>query len=317
MALGCGDQPVAISFEGNFPAGLPVCVNASDVLGTQSIYGTYPNANALCVAACEDLFGTVDSEDNFRPTVPPTPEVAAFCQENARVSISYPVTGQALEDFIKYFGACDTAGKIHSTFEDPTQPFSDPRRNAEPVPWRYATTGVERGGPNANTLTRTAPTTGQFDQGAASLHLISTGDGQVDVTVAETTTTRAFGLSTGILSDHDPSLADIDFAVVLDPNGLYRIYESGTPIVAPNGTYTFATYAAGDRVRIKFLDNFDGTASIAYFLIPASCQDPLCEGPLLRLSGPLAYPLHVDASLLTQGSTLGDARMVRIKQWQF
>jgi hypothetical protein len=314
--LGCeDDEPVVITFEGDFPAGLPVCVNAPSVL-PPGPGNPYPDANAVCVARCKDFFGPVDMEGNVIPTVPATPENVAFCEQHARVSTSFPVSG----DLTDFFGACDPAGRLRPEFETVgSGPLGrDPRRHAEPVPWSDVSAGVAvSGGLYLSTLTRTAVTTGQFDQGAASLQLITRGDGQVDFTVVETNTTRAYGLSSGMVPDVNPSLADIDFAIMLEAGSNLRIYESGIPILAPNGTYVFATYFPGDRVRIKFLDNFDGTASIAYFLIPAACQGPLCEGPLLRFIGAAPYPLHVDASLLTQGATLSDVRLVRIKTSNF
>lgn len=123
---------------------------------------------------------------------------------------------------------------------------------------------------------------------------------------------RACGLSSGIYPDTDPSLDDIDFAVRLAEGGGLIIHESG-PAATP-----FIPYYLGDRVRIKFTDNFNGTASITYHLIPAACSGPLCEGSLIHTAAsPATYPLHVDASLLTEGATLDDVRLVRVKKSLF
>jgi hypothetical protein len=126
-------------------------------------------------------------------------------------------------------------------------------------------------------------------------------------------TARAAGLSVGDGADGDPTLDGIGFAVRLSPAGDVFIHESGVEQVSGNPNNVFATYASGDRIRVTFTDNFDGTTTIGYFLIPAACQGPLCQGMPLRTAGPASYPLRVDASLRTPGAVLDDVRVVRIK----
>src|SRR6185503_13247906 len=171
-------------------------------------------------------------------------------------------------------------------------------------------------GLEANTLTRTAPTStpSAFDAGAASVQTIASGDGYVEFTVVETNKTRGLGFATGAGPDSDASLGDVNFAISLSSDGHVFVIEGGSPVTGPNPDLSFATYAAGDRMRVTLTDRFNGTADVKYFVIPASCAGAGCDGMLIHTSSSTAsYPLRVDASLREVDATLGDVRIVRIK----
>lgn len=295
--------PVAITFHNRFPHGTPVCLNA-DVIGPGL---PYPDADAACVAECYDRFGEYHGGTLY-PDNPPSPETQLFCSQHARASTN--AKGSPWSHF-SFLGACTDAGNL------PTD-FLDPRRIPEPVHWRDKV-GVVASGGFSNTLTRTIADSGAFDAGAASIQSITTGDAYVEFTATETNTGRACGLSSGAADDDSPdldaTLTGIGFAVRLGALGNIFIQENGTPVPGPDPSGSFGMYSAGDRIRLTVTDNLNGTASIAYRLIPPACSaGPLCDGTLLRSgAGPALYPFRVDASFRTPGATLTRVEMVRIK----
>lgn len=298
--LGCAPgRPVAVTFVGPFPKGTAKCL--TDAPAAIGPTGVWSNVQQVCYSKCYELFRTDEFDDTLDD----------FCNQSARPSTNFPPVADDDDDDLlaPFHQACTRGGMEGPAYDTATNP--DPRRLAEPAPWRYVSSGVLVDGTHHNSLTRVVPFAGQWDQGAATLHLISEGDGYVEFTATQTDTDRACGLSSGILPDTDPGLDDIDFAVRLAPASGLIIQEGGTPVTP------FMPYALGDRVRIAFTDNFDGTADIAYHLIPATCPGPACEGSVLRNGGPAAYPLHVDAALLTQPAHLGDVRIVRVKKSLF
>jgi hypothetical protein len=276
-AAGCAPgQPVAITFRSPFPAGSSKCLNCGAVIGP-----VYADVSAACVDVCRDLNHGGD----------------AFCTDSANI---HRASTNASSCFA---GAC-TDNALPMT-------FVDPRRTPEPVSWT-SLVGVATSGADANTLSRTAASTGNFDAGAASSQVVTHGDGYVEFTASETNTGRICGLSTGA-TDADPTSADMGFGINLNAAGGVRIFESGAAVPGPNPDTTWASYASGDRLRVSFADHFDGTATITYSLIPSSCSGPACSGTALRTVGGAAYPLRVDASFNQQGGTLTDVRLVRIK----
>jgi hypothetical protein len=293
----CGGSPEAVTFRCAFPEGCPVCVKCLEAIGPPP--AGHSDANALCAARCEDFFGPVDSQGNIIPDNPPDPSVRQFCEARAHVSTNAPVDDCA-------GGACTTAGMLRPD-------YADPRRAGEPAAWQDLV-GVTTSGVFSNTLTRTVAGTGNFDAGADSTQLITHGDGYVQFVLSDATTARAAGLSGAAAPDVDATLDTIGFAVRLTPQGDVFLHESGVELVGPNANGSFATYAAGDAIRVSVTDNGDGTASVSYRLVPAAClADSGCLGTLLRTTGPTPYPFRVDASLRTQGATLTDVRLVRIK----
>jgi hypothetical protein len=302
----CNGVPEAVTFECPFPDGCPVGINCDQIGPGRK----YANEDAVCLDRCADLFGETLRNGEFLPDVPPDPVVRSFCQARARASTNL---GEPCSNLF-LFGACTAEGALRPGFQDP-------RRHLEPVHWRHRI-GVAVSGARSNTLTKTAPGTGSFDSGAASLDAITTGDAYVEFTAVSTDTARALGLSVGAASelnpDLNPTLAGIGFGIRLSPAGDVFIHESSdqeVPGGQPNGAFT--TYAAGDRIRVSLTDNNTNppTATITYSVIPAACTGPLCAGIVLRTAGPAPYPFRVDASLRTPGAVLDDVSMVRIKQF--
>ena len=277
----CSGQPQAIEHASDFPKGTPKCVNCGNDVGPGK---TFEDERAACVQVCVELF----PEKTW-----PAGEARA-----SSTNASAPC-GDAV-----FQNACLSSG-----MEDPA--FQDPRRTPEPVEWRDLVLAAP--GTPANSLVKTGPGTGGFDAGAASVQSLAGGDGYVEFTAVQVDTARACGLSVGTGPDTDATLDTIGFAVRLSPQGDVFLHESGVEQVSGQPNNVFATYATGDRIRSAFRDNFDGTATIVYSLIPSSCIGPTCVGMPLRTAGPAAYPLRVDASLRTAGAVLDDVRLVRIK----
>ena len=287
----CGGEPEAVLFQGAFPEGYSVCLNCGAVLGP-----TYADANAVCVAQCEDVF------DPAAITVPPPADVAAFCGLHAHASTNFPISSC-------FDGACTTGGMLRPD-------FADPRRLPEALIW-VDLIGVSAA---SNNLTRTAATTTNFDAGAASPQWMSRGDAYVEFSASETDKSHVIGFGeVGCpfpCADVDPSLADIGFAVSLNRDGRFYVVEGGVLATGPDVNGSFGTYAVGQRFRVSAKDNSDGTASITYSRLTASCVPgtPCPETVFFtHVGGSAQYPLRVDASFREQGATLADVRVVRIQ----
>ena len=277
-AAGCTPgTPVAITFLSPYPVGESKCLNCGGVIGP-----VYATVSAACVDVCRDM----------------NPGGDAFCADSANIHRASTNASSCFD------GVC-TGNALPST-------FADPRKTPEPVSWT-SLVGVAASGADSNTLTRTAATTGNFDAGAASTQTIQGGDGYVEFTATETNTGRMCGLSTGNPPDTDPTSADMGFGIQITALDRVRVFENGLVVTGPNPDLTFGSYASGDRLRVSVTDKFDGTATITYSLIPASCAGAGCSGMVLRTVGGAAYPFRVDASFNTQGGTLSDVRIVRIK----
>ena len=172
--------------------------------------------------------------------------------------------------------------------------------------------GVSAGG---SSLMRTAPTTGNFDAGAAAAQAIARGDAYLEFGAAETTLTHVAGLSAIVGSDIDPSLADIDFAISLNLDGRYFVLEHGALVPGPDVGGSFGTYSAADRFRVTLHDHSDGTADVAYSKLIGACmpRTPCAETVFRTVTGsPAHYPLRADASFREVGATLTNVTLVRI-----
>jgi hypothetical protein len=138
-----------------------------------------------------------------------------------------------------------------------------------------------------NLLQKTAGCDGCEDAGATSQQELSNGDGDIEFTIGEINTFWGAGLSHG---NTDTTLADIDFA--------FRFNGAGWADVLENGVYQTGgdtPYSAGDIFRIAIAEN-----KIQY----------LKNGVLLRESQkPPQYPLMLDTSLGTLGTTMRNARV--------
>ena len=300
----CDGKPKIIEFFGNFPDGLPICLNCA-----VQIPAAYADTTKACIAKCKDLINAT-SDGVFGD---PTP----YCAANARTATNY-------DKSICYDGFCTEGG-------NPILPgtFADPRREQEPVVW-IDRIGTDVSGANNNPLTRIDPTTpgmslDGFDRGAASAQIILKGDAWVEFSAPDTTTSRLLAVWESRdaadqpctdpvdCPDTDPSLYDFPYSLDLAYNGQAYVVQSGPPVVPT----AFGTYSAGQRYRVRVTDNHDGTATLSYSRIIGVC--PLgteCEEDVFFVLEDVhpRYPLRVDTSFYEQGSTLSDVTIVRIKQ---
>jgi|GEM_PF-920292 len=145
----------------------------------------------------------------------------------------------------------------------------------QPVTWTN-TVGVTV---NGNSLTNTAG--GWNTSAASSTQAITSGDGYVETTIAETSTYRMIGLSYG---DSNQDYSDIDFAIYPAYGGGLYVYESGTYKAA------LGSYTTGDVLRVS---------------VESGVVKYRKNGTLLYTSNVSpSYPLLVDTSLYSTGSTL-------------
>jgi RHS repeat-associated protein len=129
-------------------------------------------------------------------------------------------------------------------------------------------------------LTKTAAD-GWGNSGAASTQTIASGGGYVEFTATGTNTWRMCGLSH---ADANQDYTSIDFGLLAGADGNVYVYESGTQ------RGTFGAYATGDQLRVAIeagVVKYKKNGSVFY----TSTVTP-------------SYPLLVDASLYTNGSTL-------------
>ena len=298
----CGDLPQVVTYLGPYPEGSALCVKYLDVIGPTAPYG---DPNDVCRAWCNDLHGNTGGG---------TLAITTFCNNHAKASTSFPVSDDQVKFFGLggYLGACTGEGGLQPDY-DTDGPFIDPRRLPEPVPWDAGSiVGVSVGSdPAISTLTRTAPTTGNTDAGAASSQLIKSGDGYLEFTALERNTRRVIGLAIGSAPNPAPGVNNIDFAIDLRADGTLRVLEGGVV------RFNLASYAAGQIFRIKVTDNHNGQATVSYSTVIGSCvPGAACADPVFYTHtgpAPASYPLHVDAALVNQGATLANVRMVRIR----
>jgi large repetitive protein len=150
------------------------------------------------------------------------------------------------------------------------------------VDWQNAV-GVAVSG---NSLTKTAPSNTLWNAGASSTDALG-GDGYAQFTVAETNTTRRFGLSNG---DTNVNFTEIDYAIGLASNGVVQIVENGDVIGS------FGAYSSGDVFRVVVTSGVvtyarNGTVFYTSLVAPT-------------------FPLLVDTSLRTSGSTINNVLLV-------
>jgi hypothetical protein len=299
----CGNQlPQLVTFEGTFPDGLAVCLDCDSASPSP-----YVDANAVCVAKCEDL---LDNSEQHPP------DNHAFCVANARVATNFPVNGC-------FLGACAADALVVG--------FADPRRTAEAVEWTDRIGCDPDASLAANDLKRSAATTGtttdDFNAGAVSTQWFTHGDGYVEFEVGEATGfSRVAGLSEvppgcqkpADCPDTDPHLPTIDFAIALQLDGNAYVFEhSDSPV--PNGAQiNFGAYTVGERYRVNVKDKQDGTntAEISYSRVinpPCVPGNPCPDDVFYPSAGIAHYPLRVDTSFREQGGTLLNVRVVRIQ----
>lgn len=307
----CGTLPRKTAFHGPFPAGFQVCLNAS----TQ-IPAVYPDSKAVCIARCRDLVNLGGVE--------PKGGTDAFCKANARVSTNFA-------EFSPFANVCSSAGT--PVF------FVDPRGTPENVKWTAqdligvcladvaGTCGA--GGNLMRTADTTGTTTSDFNAGGASDQVITHGDGWVEFAARETNLSHVLGLRSTpcntdpckdadpSLDDPDPGLTDMSFAISLNADGNVYVIESdgfNLTVLGP-----FGPYAANERFRVHFDDNFDGTASISYWRVdetggPCIPNQACVESQFGTQTLPSpTFPLRVDVSFREKDAMVKDVTLVRIK----
>ena len=170
--------------------------------------------------------------------------------------------------------AVDTAGNSASTAIPVTVSNAS---SAGGVTW----TSLVRVTASATSLRKTSGCDGCQDAGAVSVETIASGNGYVELTIDQTTTSRVIGLSNG---NTDTTRADIDFAL--------HFWSGGGVDVRENGTYRNAetTYAIGDVFRIA---------------VEAGVVNMYKNGVrIYRSTRAPVYPLLVDTSFFTMGGSL-------------
>jgi arylsulfatase A-like enzyme len=187
--------------------------------------------------------------------------------ETSAQTPTYPL----LVDTALYYTGATLSTVVVSGFSTPLAPVGDP------VAW----TSLVDVADSANSLTKTG--TYGWNAGAVSLAHLSAGDGYVEFSASETTTSRMLGLSNG---NGGTSYADIDFAMYLRAGGELRVYEGGTYV----GTY--GSYGTGDILRVE----------VAGGLVQYSRNGTVFETSALTPT----YPLLVDTALYYPGATLTD-----------
>jgi hypothetical protein len=179
-----------------------------------------------------------------------------------------------------FIGGCTDAGTLRADF-----PEHDPRnvRPATiPVKW-IEDIGVDVNG--SDLRKKFLADAGFGNSGAVSNHELFSGDGSVQITASETTSTRLFGLGNG---NTDAGFADVEYGMSLTAAPAIAIFESGV------FRGTFGTYATGDTLEVR---------------VQGGAVRYLKNGVLLFQSPtPPTYPLLVDTALNTPGATLKFAR---------
>jgi hypothetical protein len=146
-------------------------------------------------------------------------------------------------------------------------------------------TNVVRVTAAGNDLTKNDPG-GTWNAGAVSVEELA-GDGHVEFTTGEASTTKMCGLGNG---DAGQGYVDIEFGIRLKANGGIAVYESGTQ----RGS-GFGTYAAGDVFRVQ---------------VEGGVVSYRKNGVVFYTSALWAsFPLRVDTSLLTDGATISDVAL--------
>jgi hypothetical protein len=294
----CGGEPEAVTFHGPYPEGLSVCLNCVQIGPGPA---PYSDPQSACYVKCTDIAGP-------EPEVPPSQLVAAYCKSHARPSTNHPGNPEPC-----FADAC-LNGALR--FD-----FSDPRRIPEPIVWTDPV-GVSALG---NDLTRTSPDTGQFDSGAVSAQWIEKGDAYVEFSTDTPALTQAIGLAEvppgcpAPCPDTSADLDDLTFGIILSAEGNVFVVENGSIVQGPDPTFSFGTYAAGDRFRINVHDNSSvaGEATVTYSrlnTLPCTPGTPCPETVFYTHVGtPAHYPLRVDTTFFLPGATLTNVTTVRIR----
>lgn len=186
-------------------------------------------------------------------------------------------TVKAVSDSDAQLSELDEANNTRSL----TLTVTPPPPSTQPVVWTQATGVAVSGG----SLTKTAATD-WGNAGAISSQSLASGEGFVEFTVAETTTHRIVGLSTG---NSTANWDDIDFGLYLygwNPISV-KVYEAGV------FRGEFGPFASGDTMRVAVSGGkvtYARNGTVFY----TSTKPPIS-------------PLLVDASLYDTGATIATA----------
>lgn len=138
-----------------------------------------------------------------------------------------------------------------------------------------------------DTLTKTGAA--GWNSGVTSGNQISSGDGYVEFTAGQNTTSRAAGLATG---DAALTLADIEYAIHLRADGIVAVSESGT------SAGEFGGYVGTDRFRVELRGGV-----VRY----------LKNGALFHTSAVApSYPLRADTAFDTASGIIEDVQVETI-----
>ncbi|HEY8141606.1 MAG TPA: hypothetical protein VIG06_03005, partial [Kofleriaceae bacterium] len=171
---------------------------------------------------------------------------------------------------------------VDTAFYTPGATLSDVELVATELTWQNAV-GVAISG---DSLTKTSETAG-WNAGTSSLQTLG-GDGFVEFVVADNTTAKAAGLSSG---DGGQDYADIDYALQLTSNGVVRVTEGGVV------RGSFGSYLGGDRFRVEVAGGV-----VSYGRNGGA--------PFYTSAVPASFPLGVDTSFSTPGATITDLALV-------
>jgi PKD repeat protein len=172
----------------------------------------------------------------------------------------------------------DNEGAVHTaattvTIDPPPPPVN--------MVWENVV-GLEIQGAGAVTSRiRKSSESGQWSAGAVSRKGIQSGRGYVEFAAGETVSHRAIGLND---SDADQTLADLDYALHLHPNGGLTVVERGQTRI------TLAPYSVGDRLRVEVANGV-----VRYKKNGIT---------LYRSPTAATYPLYVDLSFASPGGEL-------------
>jgi hypothetical protein len=171
---------------------------------------------------------------------------------------------------------------------------------------------------NGSTLTQPGATTVDFQAGAASTQLITTGDAWLDFSLPATGYRAVVGLRNSCAdvtqcADADAGITNIGFALFFAGDGNVYVHETSPATIDPG---PFGPFSANERYRVKAKDLHDGTARISYARVVGACADGAeCQEDEFYVStATVAYPLRVDTSFRDQDATIANVNLVRIKE---
>ena len=213
---------------------------------------------------------TAVSTNTPRPTISST-------AVNTPTSTRTP-TGTSTSTLTRTATSTPTSTLAPTQESTPTATISPPI-NCNAVTWRSLVNVTASG----NAIKKSGGANNSWNAGAISSREILSGDGYIQVSVDETSSQRAFGLSRG---NSNARRSDIDFAVQVG-SGSLRVFESGV------SRGSFGAVATGDVIRVAVEEGvvkYYRNNSVVY----TSAASP-------------SYPLLLDTSIYTSGGRVSGA----------